>query len=471
MNKQEFISTVAELAVKYPSPFFNSVTIAQAIHETGWGTSDLAIKANNLFGIKASAPWTGPVFNKDSMEERKGVKRFENSDFRKYSSWEESVKDHATFLESTEYRKEYYSRVINAASAVVQAERLTGTYATDSEYGKKLLRYMDEYNLYQYDKEEQAKMQKFTKPQMTDRRRQALGYPSHGAYTKRSLSAIKQIVWHYTATTHAGDAMDVIKAHEHFWRNTHGWEIGGYHFYIDRQGKIVQNYDLSIVTYGAGRLNPQLVHVCCEASSANNYTKAQIEAREKVTLWLMQELNIPASQVKGHKEIPYNSTSCPGYSTTQLNDFRAKLGEKFKRGGNHPSVNAFNPQGLKEFKPADYKAPRLPFAELKVGDTVTLAENWSWYNPGNGNLIKSNRYAELIGQQDEIVEIKEVEGFNHSTKIYKLKKYNSWLPQEYAEESKKGWDLVKVDPGIEVVELQDGEYLDKDGNVWIWVKK
>lgn len=470
MSKENFIKQIAPLVQSCQSEFFNSVTIAQAIHETGWGKSELAVKANNLFGIKASAPWKGATYNVNTGEEAKdGTKYRTNADFRKYSSWEESIKDHANFLVSTEQRKVIYQRAISAPTAKVQAEALTGTYATDSSYGRKLIEYMDAYNLYQYDQKESGSM-KFEKPKMLDRRKQALGYPSHGAYARRSKSAIKTIVWHYTATERQGRAQDVIKAHESHWRNRYGWDIGGYHFYIGKAGDIVQNYDLETVSYGAGRLNPQLVHICCEGSTSVSYTKAQVKAREELTLWLMQELNIPASQVKGHKEIPYNDTPCPGYSVAELNKIRADLASKFKQGGN-PNVNAHNPQGLKEFKPTAYKEPRLPFADLKVGDKVTLAENWSWYNPTTKNLIKSNRYEELVGATDEIVEIMEIDPMNHSKYAYRLKQYNSWLPQEYAVEAKRDWELVPEKEDEVTHSLQEGEYLDKDGVVWVWKKK
>lgn len=41
-----------------------SLTIAQAIVESDWGRSELAVKANNLFGIKANSEWTGKIYNK-----------------------------------------------------------------------------------------------------------------------------------------------------------------------------------------------------------------------------------------------------------------------------------------------------------------------------------------------------------------------------------------------------------------------
>lgn len=61
MNKKEFIENVASLVIaenEYRgNPLFNSVVIAQACLETGFGKSSLMIKANAIFGIKATKSW------------------------------------------------------------------------------------------------------------------------------------------------------------------------------------------------------------------------------------------------------------------------------------------------------------------------------------------------------------------------------------------------------------------------------
>lgn len=166
-----------------------------------------------------------------------------------------------------------------------------------------------------------------TKPNIIDRRTSALGYPGHGIYPLRNHSAIKYIVWHYTGTTGSN-----IVSHEQYWRNSNGWDIGGYHYYIDRNGKIFQNYNWNVCTYGAGNGNPYTLHISVEASSKDNYTSAQEKSREELTLWLMSQLGLSGDKMRGHKEIPGNSTSCPGYSVNELTAFRnhlsAKLGGK-----------------------------------------------------------------------------------------------------------------------------------------------
>lgn len=154
-----------------------------------------------------------------------------------------------------------------------------------------------------------------TKPKMIDRRHKALG----GQSNDRSRSAIKVIVWHYTATNEGS-----IESHENYWKNHHGWDRGGYHFYIDRKGNIYQNYNVERMTWGVANNNGHTVHVSLEAASKKDYNAAQIKAREQVTRWLMADLKISASNVKGHWEV-YNNTSCPGYTKAEMDNFRSGL--------------------------------------------------------------------------------------------------------------------------------------------------
>ena len=296
----ERLNNSASIFQKYDSPISVAVRMAQFALESQAGQSDLFKKSNNGFGIKFSAPYTGDKVLHNSME----VGGAQDSYFRKYPSLEASIKDHASFFTSTPYRANTaYKKAIDATNYKDEANALTGVYAGDPNYGVKLIDIIERYDLTQYDKKKGNDAMSFPRPKIIDRRKQALGYPSRGAYAKRSVSAIKNIVWHYTATKHEGNGATIIQNHERYWRNTHGWDIGGYHYYIDRQGNIFWNYDLEIVTYGAGRLNPQLMHISCEASSASNYTSAQVKAREALTLWLMSEplKHLGGQDMRGHK--------------------------------------------------------------------------------------------------------------------------------------------------------------------------
>lgn len=461
-----FIDKMAPLYKAVPSALLVSVRLAQAIKESGWGQSDLAVNALNFAGIKYSEPWKGDYYIKTTKEEVNGkLVDVPGAKFRKYKSVEDFVKDHSDFITSTPWREKHYADVINATTYQGQCAALSKTYATDSSYGAKLIETIEQNNLTQYDKEDDRMTIK--KPTIIDRTKQALGYPSTGVYPKRYLSNIKQIVWHYTWSDHNGDAMDNIKLHENYWRSHHGWDIGGYHFYIDKRGKIVMNYPLTTVTYGAGQLNPQLVHICCEGKG--NYTPEQIKSREELTLWLMYELNVSANNVKGHKEIPYNSTSCPGYTVTRLTQFRADLKAKYDKllKGTNTSTNP------RFVDLPDYKAPAKPFDELKVGDKVTIRENMkAWYNPQDKEGIAVSK--DFTGDKDEIIRVMNV-NVGYSKRAYLLKNKYSWILEQDLVEARRSWNPIPVQPddtdkGIKEP-LPKGNYVHIEGEYYDLVKR
>ena len=145
---QKFIWSVATGAqfcqLKYG--FLSSLTIAQAILESGWGKSELAQKANNLFGIKGE--YRGQSMDVDSREyDKNGNEWIERSAFRKYPSWQDSIIDHAEFLMKPRYDAVRAARTPEEACEAIQA----AGYATDPGYGAYLLRLIGQYRLDQYD--------------------------------------------------------------------------------------------------------------------------------------------------------------------------------------------------------------------------------------------------------------------------------------------------------------------------------
>ena len=111
MKKSEFIQKIAPLVVaenkKRGFPLFSSVVIAQAICESAWGQSTIMMKANAIFGIKATKSWNGKVYNAKTQECYDG-KTYTNitACFRAYNSLEESISDYFDLItKSSRYRK------------------------------------------------------------------------------------------------------------------------------------------------------------------------------------------------------------------------------------------------------------------------------------------------------------------------------------------------------------------------------
>jgi flagellum-specific peptidoglycan hydrolase FlgJ len=147
-TEQAFINAVAPGAIaaqrRYGVPA--SVTIAQAIDESGWGRSVLATQDNNLFGIKG----TGPAGSQQlaTSEYQNGQLVPTTSPFRIYHSVAESINDHGKLLATSAY---YRAAMASRTDPNAFAQALTGVYATDPQYGTKLISLMQQYNLYRYD--------------------------------------------------------------------------------------------------------------------------------------------------------------------------------------------------------------------------------------------------------------------------------------------------------------------------------
>jgi len=153
-NQRHFLSAIKQGAMDGAKEgILPSITAAQAILESGWGSSELA-KApnNNLFGIKDSEDWHGEIVTVPTQEYLNGDYITVNAAFRKYASWNDSVVDHAKFFTSTEWQKDNYRKVVNETDYRIAAQELKNAgYATDPTYPGKLIRLIEAYKLYEWD--------------------------------------------------------------------------------------------------------------------------------------------------------------------------------------------------------------------------------------------------------------------------------------------------------------------------------
>lgn len=152
MTKQEFLNTIASIVraenLRRGNPLFNSVVIAQAICESGWGQSEIMMKANAVFGIKAYG-WNGKVYNARTKECYDG-KNYTNVEacFRAYNSLEESVKDYFDLITtSPRYRK----ACVTSTPLECITEIKNGGYATSPTYVNTIMSIINSNNLTKYD--------------------------------------------------------------------------------------------------------------------------------------------------------------------------------------------------------------------------------------------------------------------------------------------------------------------------------
>ncbi len=147
---QEYIHKYRELAIdqmrrhKVPA----SITMAQGLLETGAGTSALARRGHNHFGIKAHNDWTGPVMlvNDDAPNEK----------FRVYARDEDSFEDHSLFLLRGRRYAGLFRLSITDYKGWAYGLKAAG-YATSPTYAARLIRIIEDYNLADLDKEALSK--------------------------------------------------------------------------------------------------------------------------------------------------------------------------------------------------------------------------------------------------------------------------------------------------------------------------
>ena len=141
----QYIKRYAPIAVsemhKYNVPA--SITLAQGILESGNGRSQLASKSNNHFGIKCHTGWKGAKVYHDDDEK--------GECFRKYKYVESSYEDHSQFLSGRRRYASLFKLKKTDYKGWSKGLKKAG-YATDKNYPKKLIKIIETYELYEFDK-------------------------------------------------------------------------------------------------------------------------------------------------------------------------------------------------------------------------------------------------------------------------------------------------------------------------------
>ncbi len=155
--KSYFMRTIGSLARAdyYKNDILASVTLSQAIFESGWGDSSLAVGGKNLFGVKAFMNWRGKVYdqgtsmiysNYDDFLVSVGQSRYnEIAAWRAYSTWMESVDNHSAVLlqyDGVPGEKDY---------KIVYEKMVEGGYCSDAGYADLGCKIVEDYDLTTYD--------------------------------------------------------------------------------------------------------------------------------------------------------------------------------------------------------------------------------------------------------------------------------------------------------------------------------
>lgn len=144
MTKQQFVQRMTEairVARLKGAVINDAVCIAQAALESNWGRSGLAIKACNLFGIKAGKSWTGPVIELPTREWSQDRGWYKTTArWRMYPSWNECILDYSKVLQGLSWYRDAIAAHADPEAFLQGLLPRPGEpgWATDPDYGDKI---------------------------------------------------------------------------------------------------------------------------------------------------------------------------------------------------------------------------------------------------------------------------------------------------------------------------------------------
>lgn len=155
ISPEEYIAKYKDIAIgemkEHGIPA--SITLAQGGLESNWGNSELAVKANNHFGIKCHSGWDGATYRIDAERKKEC--------FRKYPTAKASYQDHSKFIA---YRERYAFLFKYATTDYRNWAKglLSAGYATNPKYASLLISLIEKYHLDQFDRPSGHKKDKKT---------------------------------------------------------------------------------------------------------------------------------------------------------------------------------------------------------------------------------------------------------------------------------------------------------------------
>ena len=338
-----------------------SLKTAQAILESGWGSSKLAREANALFGIKADSRWAGRTHE---IITRDGAGKPYTAKFRAYDSWEDSNRDHSAFLAGNpRYAAVIGERCYKKACKAIYA----AGYATDPKYTDKLIGLIERHNLTCFDKNNKrdGTGMKITKDYIAPGRRnrpgransmnyitihntgnesRGAGARSHAKYFKGDAAAGRPVSYHYTV-----DECDII---QHLPDNEIAWHAGD---------------------GSSGRGNTQSISIgICE--NADGDLLGATDRAAELTAHLCRRHNIPVENIVQHHR--WTGKLCPA---------RLRAGMPYGWDAFIGKVRAHmagKPRNAREEAPARPVSSPAP----ELGDRARVKQTGIPYYPGQMNI-------------------------------------------------------------------------------------
>lgn len=162
-----------------------SITLAQGIVESNSGESNLAKKFNNHFGIKCKSDWKGETTFQDDDTKQEC--------FRVYPTAAASFKDHSDFLKNRPNYAALFTLDPVDDSAWAYGLKKAG-YATASDYPRKLLKIIDDYELSQYNFPELDNEEEESAKALSDEKKEIAFVKTNDSVVKKDTILTKEIV-------------------------------------------------------------------------------------------------------------------------------------------------------------------------------------------------------------------------------------------------------------------------------------
>ena len=305
MQPEQFLAEVAPWAQAtqrvYRVPA--SVTLAQAILESAWGESELATKANALFGIKAPtvpSPHQSGTYTKATWEHVDGRDVTVTATFRAYRSWRESVLDHGLFLTGPRYAAAFKTSTPDEFARAIWA----AGYATDPNYPTKLAKLMDTWGLRDYNDTEETAMAYTFHTQYDS--------PNQGGFGRQITLPAKRAVLHWWGNPSGQNPQGIIA-----WLCNAASQVSAHAVVWKGNVACLVNYDEPSWANGNTAANTSAITLECDPNDIDGTIPTVVEYLADL---VRQDVLAADFDLTGHKD--WSNTACPGTYYPRLAEIR-----------------------------------------------------------------------------------------------------------------------------------------------------
>ena len=201
------------------------------------------------------------------------------------------------------------------------------------------------------------------------------GYSAHPYYTKLTL--------HHAAGFSADNidgGKEQLRAIQDLHQFVRGWSDIGYHFVVDKAGNIYQGRPETVIGAHVLNNNTGNIGVCVlgcyhppELYCGDWLTDATTNSLVALYAWISNEYNYNPNILLGHRDYPYNATSCPGNNVHEnLPWFRNEI-QRYLNLGGPPlefSISSNYPNPFNNNTKIDYQVPSKNHIRIIIYDIL-----------------------------------------------------------------------------------------------------